>query len=68
MQANNMTNSQAAANSIPVSANQRFGLTDAIDISGPTPEQLAKTEELIKSLQEMNVFESDDELHKRFHF
>lgn len=44
---------------------KQFGMTSAISLAGPKPEDLVKTEELHKALEPYKVFETEDELNHR---
>lgn len=44
---------------------KQLGMTSAISLAEPRPEDLQRTEELRKSLEPYNVFESQDELNHR---
>lgn len=47
------------------SSNKTHGMTSAISLAEPKPEDLVKTEELRKSLESYNVFEEELELNHR---
>ncbi|KAL9921000.1 poly(A) polymerase hiiragi isoform 2-T3 [Glossina fuscipes fuscipes] len=44
---------------------KQLGMTSAISLAGPKPEDLQKTEELRKALEPYKVFESEEELNHR---
>ena len=58
--------SQPSTMSSPTQDNYRtLGMTSAISIAQPKPCDLVRTEELKKCLEPYNVFESEEEMHKR---
>ncbi|KAI3657721.1 hypothetical protein MP638_003976 [Amoeboaphelidium occidentale] len=63
---NNAASSSSSSSNPPQSrGNLHFGVTGAVDIAEPTPEDLKQTDLLLSTLREMNVFESEEESRRR---
>ncbi|KAM7345215.1 poly(A) polymerase hiiragi isoform 2-T3 [Cochliomyia hominivorax] len=62
--ANNSSNG-SARNATQQQPAKQLGMTSAISLAGPRPEDLQKTEELRKALEPYKVFETEEELNHR---
>jgi poly(A) polymerase len=60
------TSSSSSSNPPQSRGNLHFGVTGAVDIAEPTPEDLKQTDLLLSTLREMNVFESEEESRRRY--
>lgn len=63
LQTNNGSNGSSRSNT--QQPPKQLGMTSAISLAGPRPEDLQKTEELRKALEPYKVFETEEELNHR---